>query len=96
MNFFFHPEAEKELMEAARYYENCEKGLGADFLIESYSAIKNIQAYPIAWTKVENDIRRYLLNRFPFAILYSFEQDAVYILAVMNLHREPGYWKERV
>lgn len=96
MTFTFHPEAEAEFLVSARHYEACEEGLGADFMIEVYSAIQNILDYPTAWTSLEDDVRRHLVNRFPFAILYSIEQGGIFILAVMNLHRDPDFWKQRL
>jgi hypothetical protein len=95
MTFFFHPEAEDEFFAASQYYEGCEKGLGADFMIEVYSAIQNVMDYPAAWTILDGDVRRYLINRFPFAVVYSIEPSGIFILAVMNLHRDPDYWKQR-
>jgi toxin ParE1/3/4 len=95
MNFSFHPEADVELFEAIEYYEECEAGLGYDFSIELYSAIQNILDYPNAWPVLEDDIRQCLVNRFPYGILYSIEKDKIFILAVMHLHRSPGYWKDR-
>jgi toxin ParE1/3/4 len=95
MNFSFHPEADIGLFEAIEYYEECEAGLGYDFSIELYSAIQNILDYPNAWPALEDDIRQCLVNRFPYGILYSIEKDSIFILAVMHLHRSPGYWKDR-
>ena len=95
MKFDFHPDAEKELLEAIDYYENCETGLGEDFSLEIYSAIQNILSYPVTWPVLEDDIRRYLANRFPYALLYNIESDFIHILAVMHLHRHPDYWKHR-
>jgi hypothetical protein len=34
-----------------------------------------------------------VLNRFPYAILYRIASDEVQIVAVMHLHRRPGYWR---
>ena len=95
MTFSFHPEADTELFEAINYYEECEAGLGRDFSLEVYSAIKNILDYTGAWPVLEDDIRRCLTNRFPFGILYTIEEDHIFILAVMHLHRSPDYWKHR-
>jgi len=36
------------------------------------------------------------VKRFPYGVLYSEEADGIFILAVMNLHRAPDYWKRRV
>jgi len=95
MTFSFHPEAEKEFNAAIDYYEDIEPGLGFDFALEVHAAIKRSVDFPKAWAVLEGDIRRSLVRRFPYGILYSEEHDGLFIIAVMNLHREPGYWKER-
>ena len=95
MMYSFHPEAKAEFLEAIDYYEGCANGLGYDFSIEVHSAIQNILIHPAAWPVLEEDVRRCLTNRFPYGILYSIEPDGVFILAVMHLHRIPGYWKHR-
>ena len=95
MTYSFHPDAEEEFFEAIKYYEGIEAGLGLDFAIEVYSAIQRCIAYPKAWTVFDDTIRRSLVRRFPYGILYSIEHDEIYILAVMNLHRNPDYWKDR-
>jgi ParE toxin of type II toxin-antitoxin system, parDE len=95
MTFSFHPEAEAEFHKAIAYYENYERGLGYDFSIEVRSAIQNILNYAAAWPLLEDDIRRCLVNRFPYGVVYSIEQDEIFILAVMHLRRSPDYWKNR-
>jgi len=44
---------------------------------------------------LDGDVRRSLVKRFPYGVLYSKENNGILILAVMNLHREPGYWETR-
>lgn len=95
MTFSFHPEAKEEFNKAIEYYETCESGLGYDFSIEVHATIQNIVSYPTAWPIVEEDIRRCLVNRFPYGIIYSIERDGIFILAVMHQHRHPDYWKNR-
>jgi plasmid stabilization system protein ParE len=95
MTFSFHPEAESEFYNAIAYYENYERGLGYDFSIEVRSAIQNIVNYPTAWPVLEEDIRRCIVNRFPYGVVYSIEQGEIFILAVMHLRRHPDYWKNR-
>ncbi len=95
MSFSFHPEAEEEFNKAIDYYEDIEPGLGYDFALEVYSTIKRSVEFPKVWAVLEGDVRRSLVRRFPYGILYSEEQDRIFIVAVMNLHREPEYWKKR-
>ena len=95
MSFSFHPEAEEEFNKAIEYYEAIDAGLGYDFALEVHATIKRTVEFPKAWPVLEGGVRRCLVRRFPYGILYSKEQDGICIVAVMNLHREPGYWKNR-
>jgi len=94
-NFSFHPEAEDEFNVAIDHYEEIEAGLGYDFALEVYSTVRRSVEFPKAWAVLEGTIRRSLVKRFPYGVLYSKEQKGIYIIAVMNLHRDPGYWKHR-
>ncbi len=95
MNYWFHPDAENEFNQAIDYYEKIETGLGYDFAIEIYNTIQRSLIYPEAWPILQGDIRRCLVRRFPYGVLYSIEPNGLYILAVMNLHRNPNYWENR-
>jgi len=95
MTFLFHPDAEAEFNKAIEYYEHHELGLGYDFSIEVRAAIQNIVSYPFAWPILELDIRRCLVNRFPYGVVYGIKEDSVFILAVMHLRRNPDSWKKR-
>ena len=95
MNYSFHPDAELEFVQAIDYYEECLRGLGNDFAIEVHDTVKRIITNPQAWQVLEGNIRRSLVNRFPYGILYVYENNEILILAVMHLHRSPDYLKER-
>ena len=95
MSFVFHLKAEEEFNEAIDYYEGIELGLGVDFSFEVNEAIQRAVFLPKAWPVLEGDIRRSLVKRFPYGVLYSEEQEGIYIVAVMHLHRHPDYWKHR-
>lgn len=96
MKYSFHPEAEAEFVQAIDYYEECEAGLGYDFAVEVCSAIERIMAHPKAWPILEEDMRRSLVRRFPFGIIYAAIDEELFIVAVMHLHRDPDYWKQRI
>jgi hypothetical protein len=84
--------AQEEMTAAARYYQAQSTGLGTEFLAEVERTIAAIVSHPKAAPKVKPYIRRRLLKRFPFGILYA----ATLILAVMHLRRRPGYWQDRL
>lgn len=87
----FHPEAQREFYAAIDYYEECRDTLGCDFA----GAVDRIAGNPSAWPAVDKDIRRCLTRRFPYGLLYEMSGDRITILAVMHLHRNPDYWKNR-
>jgi hypothetical protein len=51
---------------------------------------------PTRWLAGENNTRRFVLQRFPFAIIYRETESGIQILAFAHGHRRPGYWKERL
>lgn len=91
----FLPEAEQEMIEAALYYQSYTSGLGVDFLSEVEHALKFIMESPNTYPILEGKLRRRLLRRFPFGILYRVEPGEIVITAVAHLRRKPGYWKKR-
>ncbi|MCL4456545.1 MAG: type II toxin-antitoxin system RelE/ParE family toxin [Nitrospirae bacterium] len=92
----FLPEAEQEMLEAAIYYESKSSGLGIDYLAEVERATKSVSDSPNTWSVVAGELRRRLVRRFPFGILYRIEPEEIVIIAVAHLRRKPGYWKERI
>ncbi|MDH5666983.1 MAG: type II toxin-antitoxin system RelE/ParE family toxin [Nitrospira sp.] len=88
--------AEEEMIAAAQYYEHKSLGLGAEFLTEVERVTASIAAHPEAAPKVKGKIRRRLLKRFPFGVLYVASKDEIVVVAIMHLSRRPGYWADRV
>ena len=91
----FHRLAELELNEAAAYYELEKQGLGARFLREVDRCIESLVKHPLAGAIILGDVRRRLVRRFPYAVLYAIKPEGVRILAIMNLKRRPLYWVGR-
>ncbi len=98
MNYFFHPEAKKELLDAVDYYESCSEGLGLEFSNDIYATIQRIINYPYAWSNFSKSSRRCLAKRFPFGVIYQVleNNNEIMVIAVMQLNRKPGYWKKRL
>ena len=91
----FHPDAEAEMTEAAAWYEAQEPQLGRRFLVSIQEALGRIQVDPLLYRIVEGDVRRCLTRTFPFGVLFRIAPDECVIVAVMHLHRDPGYWQAR-
>jgi toxin ParE1/3/4 len=97
MQILFHPEAQAELNRAINHYEGSGPSLGYQFAIEVFAAVERIKANPRLWPLLNDKVRRCLIHRFPYGVIYSVNDtnSTVLILAVMHLHREPGYWSAR-
>ena len=92
----FHPEAQNEFASAARFYEDQRRGLGLDFTLTIQRMYERLPGSPAAGAPFGRRFRRVLVPKFPYGLLYRVEADRIYIIAVMHLHRRPGYWRSRL
>ncbi|SOB74888.1 hypothetical protein SAMN04488490_0428 [Marinobacter sp. LV10R510-11A] len=70
MDYTFHPAAEAELNDAIDYYESIQPSLGIDLAQEVQQAIARALKFPQAWSFIRKPVRRSLVKRFPYGILY--------------------------
>lgn len=96
MRLEFHPEAELELIEAAVHYELQVPGLGRRLEAEARHAINLLLEHPEIGPQVARDLRKFVLRRFPFTLVYSATPDVLRIEVVAHQSRLPGYWKSRI
>jgi plasmid stabilization system protein ParE len=96
MKYEFHPDAEQELYEAALRYESEVSELGIRFVDEVERAIRLLLEHPELGAWLDDQLRHFVLRRFPFSVVYAVELDVVYVFAVAHGSREPGYWGLRV
>lgn len=97
----FAPEVWSELAEAALWYEAKKEGLGADLLAEIDVTLPLLVMRPRSFPRLRDvdpalEIRRALLARFPYALVFLVRGDEVRVLAVAHAKRRPGYWLGRV
>ena len=96
MRLEFHPEAELEFIEAAAYYELQISGLGQRFGADVRRALDVLLAHPEIGIAVDPDLRKYVLQRFPFSVIYSLSPDVLRVEVVAHQSRRPEYWRSRV
>jgi toxin ParE1/3/4 len=94
-NYFFHPEAASEADAAAAFYAERRKSLGFRFVAALDETITRICGNPKIYREVEAGVRQCRLPRFPYGVIFREREEAIEIIAVMHLRREPGYWKAR-
>jgi plasmid stabilization system protein ParE len=88
--------AEQEMLDAVAYYDLQVAGLGDAFLDKVASALDDIAENPERWPVIRLNVRRRLIHRFPYGLLYRVDPDEVVVLAVAHLHRHPSYWIRRI
>jgi plasmid stabilization system protein ParE len=96
MKIRFLKPAQSEVDDAFLWYDSQTHGLGTQFLDDLDRAIRRIAAFPLANTEIEEGLRRCLLSKFPYGIIYGLDSEIVVVVAVAHLHREPRYWINRL
>jgi len=91
----FHPAASEEIVETTAYYEGEVPGLGDRFIAEVERIVEVLCDQPNIGQSVGEELRRIILARFPYSLIYSIESERIWVIAVAHHRRRPGYWQER-
>jgi plasmid stabilization system protein ParE len=91
----FHEAAERELYEAADFYDLASPELGLIFLDEIRHAIRKISESPESAPLIRSRIRKRRITKFPYSVIYSMHSDEIRILAIAHQKRRPFYWRSR-
>lgn len=84
------------MIEASVFYQSGSPDLGTDFLDEVQRMIDVVRARPKLGSPVGRGLRRALMQRFPFSIVYAEDPGEIVIVAVAHQSRRPGYWSKRL
>jgi len=96
IGYRFLSPAEDEMTDAILFYEDASRGLGNDFVDDVEQAIDRLCEYPSSGPEVSPGLRRMLLHRFPFSVVYAIEKDEILVVSIAHHGRRPGYWQSRV
>ena len=96
----FLPAAVIELESSAEDYEEAGPGLGSEFQQEVRSIVTLIERHhrigPSVNAGTKTALREFLLDRFPYRLIYSVDANEIVIVALAHQHRRSGYWRGRV
>jgi plasmid stabilization system protein ParE len=88
--------ANNELIDACDWYELQQSGLGLRFKRDVREAVQRIAVTPLLFPIELGEVRRYIMNRFPYILRYVLRKDEIWVMAISHQHRRPDYWIERV
>lgn len=81
--------AEAEIAEVFAWYDQNGLDQGRAFLVELERVERFVRLNPLLYAKVEGDIRRANLRRFPYSLFYVVDDDTVTVLSCFHQHRDP-------
>ncbi|MBI3644355.1 MAG: type II toxin-antitoxin system RelE/ParE family toxin [Acidobacteriales bacterium] len=91
-----HAAALAELKSAVSWYLERNQTAALNFVSELDRALDRVLKSPGRWPAGERATRKFVLQRFPFAVIYRETEETIQVLAIAHGHRRPGYWKERL
>jgi len=95
MKLEFHPQTVDDYHEASVHFEGISSDLQRQFRAGIFSAIDRIRTKPFLYVEVDG-IRRALLRRFPYSIVYRvISNDTVRVLVIRHHRRHPEFGRGR-
>jgi len=96
LRLLLRPEARVDIREALLWYEDQGPGLSDRLTAELDGLFDRITRSPLQFPEVGQGVRRGLLQRFPYAVYFLFDEDSSFVLAVLHQRRHPDIWKRRI
>lgn len=90
------PEAEAEIVEIADWYNQRNTAARIAFLRAVNRALEFIREHPKQYQIVYREVRRTLLDGFPYNLFYKASDDQILIVACFHSSRDPNAWRDRV
>ncbi len=91
----FRPEVRDELNDAYIWYESQQAGLGDEFLNCVDETLNRICLMPGSYAVVYRDVRRAVVQRFPYSVYYRIISSRVIVTAIFHGRRDPKSWQAR-
>jgi plasmid stabilization system protein ParE len=91
--------ASEDLTDIIGWYKNqTTAGLGKQFIESMSVTLKRIETSPNAFPIIHQNIRRALIKRFPYKVLFYLDlaTNEVHIIAVVHQSRDPKIWEKRI
>ena len=91
----FHPGADAEFEEAMQWYRERNERAAEGFNSAVDAALADIQEHPERWPQFGSRHRHRILKKYPYYIVYKFNDERIDVMAIAHAKRKPGYWSKR-
>lgn len=88
-------EAEQDFDNSYQYYEEKSEQTADNFYRSIDESLEKISQNPHGYQEVHEDVRRFVVKRFPFSIYYRIKDIVVRVIAIFHTRRNPEIWQER-
>jgi toxin ParE1/3/4 len=86
-------EAREDIIDAFLWHEDQLEGLGQEFLLELESGFDHLLARPFAFQTVYRDYRHLPLDRFPYVVIFTADDESLVVYRVFHTSRSPEHWQ---
>ena len=91
----FHPDATTELAESADWYAERSPRAARNFLVAVDIAVASIADDPERFFRIDDRHQSCSVIKFPFQIVFRYNDDQITVIAIAHAKRRPGYWRGR-
>ena len=95
LSVVFRGIAKREFDDAISWYQDRREGLGREFSVAVEQQLGRIALSPNQFACVRGDVRRAVLQRFPYSIYFIVENDRIVVLAIFHARRAPSQLEDR-
>ncbi|WP_298884620.1 type II toxin-antitoxin system RelE/ParE family toxin [uncultured Bradyrhizobium sp.] len=92
---FFTRAARADLVDAFRWYDAHAPHVVPQFRDALRAAMVRVAENPKQFPPASKNVRRALLRRFPYTLVFRETHDAIYVVAVFHTSRDPLIWLHR-
>jgi len=89
------PVARQDVADARDWYDAQRSGLGDEFVDEVNAAVGRFRNQPLVHAPLYRTLRRSVVRRFPYLVLYRVEGTTVTVVGVPHGHSDPRGWQAR-
>jgi plasmid stabilization system protein ParE len=96
MKVLLRPAAEDDVAGAVAWYAQADRQLARDFVSEVRRTVSRIRQRPLQFPEVAENVRRAILQRFPYAIYFVTRESFIAVVAIFHTKRRSALWEMRV